>query len=113
MTLAGEQELGRSLSNLKTPDVASQQLLEREKNNTKSAQNSSPNQPARTARAVGDDETSEQFKNSPSLKMNGREVAYQYDNVLQAECNVQLRGARHAHRHSSEIQVACHISGAE
>ena len=68
MTLAGEQELGRSLSNPKTADVASQQLLEREKNNTKSAQNSSPNQPARAARAVGDDETSEQFKNSPSLK---------------------------------------------
>jgi len=68
MTLAGEQELGRSLSNLKTPDVTSQQLLEREKNNTKSAQNSSPNQPAIAAQAVGDDETSEQFKNSPSLK---------------------------------------------
>jgi F-type H+-transporting ATPase subunit b len=68
MTLTGEQEQGRFLSNLRTRDVASQQLLEREKNYTKSVQNSSPNEPARAAQALGDDETNEQFKNYPSLK---------------------------------------------
>ena len=68
MTLAGEQEQGRSLSNLKTPVVALQQLLEREKNYPKSAQNSSPDEIASAAQTLDDDETNEQFKNSPSLK---------------------------------------------
>lgn len=68
MTLTCEQEPGRSLSNLKTPDIASQQLLEREKNYTESVENSRPNELAGTGHALGDDETNRQFKNSPSLK---------------------------------------------
>jgi F0F1-type ATP synthase membrane subunit b/b' len=66
--LAGEQEKRRSLSNLKTPVVALQQRLEREKNYTKSAQNNSPDEIASAAQTLDDDETNEQFKNSPSLK---------------------------------------------
>jgi F-type H+-transporting ATPase subunit b len=68
MTLACEQEKSRPLSNLKTPVVASQQLLKREENCTKKAQNSSPDEPARAAQALSEDETNQQFKNSPSLK---------------------------------------------
>jgi len=66
--LAREQEKGRSLSNLKTPVVALQQLLEREKNYTKSPQNNSPDEIASAAQTLDEDETNEQFKNSPSLK---------------------------------------------
>lgn len=68
ITLAGEREKGRSLSNLKTPVVGLQQLLEREKNYTKTAQNNSPDEIASAAQTLDDDETNEQFKNSPSLK---------------------------------------------
>ena len=37
--------------------------------------------------------------------MDGRDFAYQYGSGLQAECSVQLRRARHAHRHTFEIQM--------
>src|ERR1700727_3006148 len=68
MTVAGEQEKGRSLSIPKTPDVASEQPWESKRTILTSAQNSSPDEIASAAQTLSDAETNEQFDNSPSLK---------------------------------------------
>src|SRR5260370_21756150 len=72
MTLAGVQDRGRLSSNPTISGVSSQP--EREGNKTQNAQRARLDKPARVGHSIAEDDTSEEFKNSPSLKWMADEL---------------------------------------